>query len=54
MLQEIIWPKLENTKEIQMNFLNLNESLDIQQNPRNYKQNKEVLDKYMLPPYIYY
>lgn len=54
LLQNITWPKLEGRKDIQINFLNMNATLEVQQNPRNFKKNEKVLDEYILPPYIYY
>lgn len=54
LLQNITWPKLKFEKDMTYTYLNINVTMELQQNPRNFKENEAILDKYILPPFIYY
>nr|AIY68353.1 esterase [Leptinotarsa decemlineata] len=47
LLNNIIWPRL---RAGDMQYLNINSTLEVRYNPKSYKEVKEVLTEYMQPP----
>ncbi|CAG9823351.1 unnamed protein product [Phaedon cochleariae] len=51
LLQNIEWPRLDSTT---MEYLNINKTLSIETNPRNYNEMRKILNVYVQQPYNVY
>ncbi|XP_050498647.1 juvenile hormone esterase-like [Diabrotica virgifera virgifera] len=49
LLDNVIWPPSEPKS---LRYLNINETLSMQENPRQYKEVNEIMEKYMQPPFV--
>uniref|UniRef100_A0A6P7FVI3 Carboxylic ester hydrolase n=1 Tax=Diabrotica virgifera virgifera TaxID=50390 RepID=A0A6P7FVI3_DIAVI len=48
-LDNVIW---ESSEPNSLRYLNINETLSMQENPRQYKEVNEIMEKYMQPPFV--
>lgn len=46
-LQNVIWPKVDFHKPDSIQYLNINNTLEIRTNPRSYQEVKTILDQYL-------
>ncbi|XP_074031911.1 uncharacterized protein, partial [Leptinotarsa decemlineata] len=51
LLNGFIWPTTDSEN---LRYFNFNDTLEVKENPRQFKEVRSVLDRYLEPPYIYY